>query len=216
MRQIMRSLHFESLSFRYSPNDPFVFREVTLEIPSGQTVLLLGDNGTGKSTFGRLICGLIHPTFGTVFVEDQEICRVEPETRIELAYFIPQENQLQFVKNTLDEEIRLTQKLARKQNVGPEIFTRYQIHSDPTTHPLDLSVNEGWRFSLLLSSVILPKVLFIDEIPSWSNKNNKSVFIELLNQRKSLDLITIFSFQREVGLMFERTLLVGSGKIYDK
>jgi len=216
MKQTMHSLFLESVSFRYSLTNPFVFWEVTLEVPTGQTVLLLGDNGSGKSTLGGLICGLLHPTAGSVIIEGQDIHEVNPETRIRLAYYIPQENQLQFMKTTLNQEIRLAQKLVRRRNVDFEIFSRYQLQANPSTHPLDLSVNEGWRFSLLLSSIISPTVLFIDEIPSWSNRNNISVFTDLLNQRKSLKLTTIFSFQREVQIPFDRTLLVGGGKIHDK
>jgi ABC-type multidrug transport system ATPase subunit len=216
MKQIMPSLSLQSISFRYCPPDPFVFRNVSLKISSGQNVLLLGENGSGKSTLGKLICGLLSATEGTVTINGQHVQKVDPKSRVRLAYYIPQDNQLQFMRSSLDQEIHLAQKLVGKQTVDSHIFTHHRMLSNPLTHPLDLSVNEGWRFSLLLSSIIRPSVLFVDEIPSWSNKNNNSLLIDLLGNRKSQNLITIFSFQRDIHITFDRTLLVGDETIHDK
>lgn len=212
----MKMLSIDSISFRYTPEDPFVFSELSLKIPMGQTVLLSGENGAGKSTIGRLIAGLVAPLSGKIYVGDQEVHLLDAKNRVKAAYYIQQENQLQYMKSTLNDEISLTAILANREEPSINILGKFGLRTSPLSHPMDLSVNESWRFSLLLSSIINPQVLFIDELPSWSNKINQSVFLSVLEQRKRCNFTTIFSFQRELKLPFDKILTIRDGKIYDK
>lgn len=212
----MHNLSLKSISYKYSVQEPYIFRNVTLQLNHSQNVLLVGENGSGKSTLGLLVCGLIQPSIGNVTINGVDIHKLKPKNRIQYAYYIPQDNQLQFIRNTLKEEIRLSQRLVNKKNNDPDLYSEYRILSNISTHPLDLSVNECWRFSLLLASIISPIVLFIDEIPSWSNNNNKTVLSYLLKQRKLHNYITIFSFQRILEIPIDRIMLIGDETVYGK
>ena len=65
--------------FRYDEHHPWVLRGVSLFIPAGQSVALIGLNGAGKSTLVKLICRLYDPVRGAIFWDGVDIRDVAPE-----------------------------------------------------------------------------------------------------------------------------------------
>jgi ATP-binding cassette, subfamily B, bacterial PglK len=64
-----RNIELNDVSFRYSADRPAAIRNVTLCIPVGTTVGLVGPSGSGKSTLAELLLGLLAPTSGTIAVD---------------------------------------------------------------------------------------------------------------------------------------------------
>jgi len=58
-----------------------VLREVTLTVPPGQVVCLMGRNGVGKTTLLKAIMGLLPPRGGRITFDDQDITRLSPDAR---------------------------------------------------------------------------------------------------------------------------------------
>ena len=52
----------DHVTFRYPGDQRPVLADVTIEIPAGSTLALVGENGAGKSTLVKLLCGLYQPT----------------------------------------------------------------------------------------------------------------------------------------------------------
>ena len=95
-------LHLEEVSFAYGKKRT-VFKDFSLDIPQGQTIGLLGKNGTGKSTLLYLMSGLLHPQHGKIMFAGNDVTKRMPETLQEI-YLVPEEFMLpaismkQFVK----------------------------------------------------------------------------------------------------------------------
>ena len=61
-------IKIEDLSFRFSPESDDVLKHIDLTIERGEFVAVLGHNGSGKSTFARMLNGLLTPTSGDAYV----------------------------------------------------------------------------------------------------------------------------------------------------
>ncbi|MEH1124891.1 ABC transporter ATP-binding protein [Micromonospora sp. CPCC 206061] len=73
-----RGLEFDDVWFRYAPDHDWVLRGVTLRIPRGSSLALVGDNGAGKSTMVKLLCGFHTPTRGVIRWDGVDITTVDP------------------------------------------------------------------------------------------------------------------------------------------
>ncbi len=65
----------KQLGFRYSQDDPWVFRNIDLEFNAGESVALVAPSGYGKSTLAKLVVGLLQPTEGSIEIDGVDIRR---------------------------------------------------------------------------------------------------------------------------------------------
>ncbi|WP_229402106.1 ABC transporter ATP-binding protein [Micromonospora okii] len=77
--RLRRGIRLENVSFAYPGADEPVLRDVSMEIPAGSTLALVGENGAGKSTLVRIICGLCEPTSGRITVDGVDLRELTPE-----------------------------------------------------------------------------------------------------------------------------------------
>ncbi|GCE20132.1 peptidase domain-containing ABC transporter [Dictyobacter kobayashii] len=63
------SLELRQVSFQYDPNTPPILNDIAVRIRPGQKVALVGKTGSGKSTLGKLLIGLITPTRGEILYD---------------------------------------------------------------------------------------------------------------------------------------------------
>jgi len=71
-----KSLVIRNLSFQYTPNSPFVLRQINLIIPEGKTTAIVGGSGSGKSTFLKLLLRLYQPSFGDILIGNMNISNI--------------------------------------------------------------------------------------------------------------------------------------------
>lgn len=66
-------IRFENVSFRYPYSDCDVLKDINITINPEETLLVVGENGAGKSTFIKLLCGLYKPTGGKIYLNETDI-----------------------------------------------------------------------------------------------------------------------------------------------
>jgi ABC-type multidrug transport system fused ATPase/permease subunit len=93
--RIRGEIRFEDVSFRYSGGDgakpKYALEDVTMTVPPGQTVALVGATGAGKSTFAKLVARFYDPTDGRVLVDGHDLRTVRAESLRSQMGIVPQE-----------------------------------------------------------------------------------------------------------------------------
>lgn len=75
---------FENVSFRYPGMGADVLKNVTFYIKEGERIAFVGENGAGKSTIVKLLCGLYEPTTGNVTIGGVSVRELSPDFRIKM------------------------------------------------------------------------------------------------------------------------------------
>ncbi|MBD5459849.1 MAG: ABC transporter ATP-binding protein [Lachnospiraceae bacterium] len=84
---------FENVSFRYPGTEREVLRNVTFYIREGERIAFVGENGAGKSTIIKLLCGLYEPSTGTVTVGGIPVRDLTPGLRLRVLSVVFQDFQ---------------------------------------------------------------------------------------------------------------------------
>lgn len=71
--RIRNGIQLDRVSFRYAGSTKDALSDVTLFVPAGSTVAIVGDNGAGKSTLVKLLCRFYEPTQGRIMVDDLDL-----------------------------------------------------------------------------------------------------------------------------------------------
>lgn len=88
-----RDIAFENVSFTYPGTDREILRNVTFRIKQGERVAFVGENGAGKSTIIKLLCGLYEPTAGSVAIGGVPVGDLSEELRLKLLSVVFQDFQ---------------------------------------------------------------------------------------------------------------------------
>jgi ATP-binding cassette subfamily B protein len=84
--QLAHGITLEHVSFSYPGSARMVLDDVSLQLPAGSVVALVGENGAGKSTLVKLLCKLYEPSAGRILVDGAPLARMPaPEWRNRLA-----------------------------------------------------------------------------------------------------------------------------------
>jgi ATP-binding cassette, subfamily B, bacterial len=68
-QRLQRGIRLDAVSFRYPGTERLVLDAVTLDLPAGSVIAVVGENGAGKSTLVKLLCGMYAPSSGRIEVD---------------------------------------------------------------------------------------------------------------------------------------------------
>ena len=145
-----------------------IIKGISLEVNSGEVVGLLGPNGAGKTTTFYMICGLISPTSGDVFLNDEKITNVPLHKRAHLGIgYLPQESSI-FKELSVEENLLLGAEILNqsKEDISKrvnEMLNMLNIEPIRLRKGVSLSGGERRRCEIARSLIIKPKFLLLDE-----------------------------------------------------
>jgi len=138
-----------------------VLHDVTVEIPTGQAVSVMGHNGAGKTTLLRVATGLIPVMSGQVLLDGEDVTRMPPSRRVERGLgYVPQ-GQQSFPQMTTLENLQL---VAKRQSDIDEVFDLFPVLKELLGRRAGL-LSGGQRQQLAIARTLLtkPRLLVLDE-----------------------------------------------------
>ncbi|MBN1375246.1 MAG: ABC transporter ATP-binding protein [Dehalococcoidia bacterium] len=142
--------------------------DISLEVPRGSVVSILGANGAGKSTIMRAICGLVTLTSGEIWFEDKRIDHMETQDIVKLGLIQVPEGRKLFPYLSVLDNLKLgaslrKDKAAIKQDMD-EIFQRFpRLKERYTQKAATLSGGEQQMLAIARGLMASPKLLMLDE-----------------------------------------------------
>ncbi len=145
-----------------------IIKGVSLEVRSGEVVGLLGPNGAGKTTMFYMICGLIDPSLGEIYFDNQNVTKMPLHVRAKLGIgYLPQESSI-FKDLSVEENILLAAEIIypKKEEAMKrveELLNLLNIEPIRKRNGVSLSGGERRRCEIARSLVLQPKFLLLDE-----------------------------------------------------
>ncbi|HEY4658307.1 MAG TPA: urea ABC transporter ATP-binding subunit UrtE [Gemmatimonadaceae bacterium] len=157
-------LRIESLSAGYGESR--VLREVSLDVPRGRIVCLMGRNGVGKTTLLKSVMGLLPAWSGRVRLDGEDVTAWSPDARARRGLgYVPQGREI-FASLTVEENllVGLEAMANRRAAIPEEVFELFPaLRSMRRRRGGDLSGGQQQQLAFARALVGRPKVLLLDE-----------------------------------------------------
>lgn len=174
----------KNIKFSYSKEQEFVFPDLYCE--AGNTILITGDSGKGKTTYLHILAGLLRPKSGEITIDTTNVLALsEKETDnfrgknigvvFQKSYFI--------AALTVLENLEMASWLAsgkKQTDRAKKLLQQLDIENQASKLPSQLSIGQQQRVSIARALMNEPKVLLADEPTSSLDDKNAEKVIELL------------------------------------
>lgn len=192
-----------------------------MDIPHGTHVGIVGKIGAGKSTFLRVLSGLIEATQGAILLDGTELKNIHPDDLRRAIGF--QSQQASLMRGTVRDNLKVAKPSASDEHLmqaceisgAQELVTR-------NPHGLDLVVNEageglsgGQKQSILLARTILrdPPIVLLDEPTASMDSQTEANFIRVLSQWGRDKTIVIATHRSPPLSICSRLMVIDEGRI---
>lgn len=197
-----------------------IIHGISLEVKSGEIVGLLGPNGAGKTTTFYMICGLISPTSGEIFLNEENITKIPLHKRAKLGIgYLPQESSV-FKDLSVEENLMLAAQINIKdKNLAKEKVEKMLnlLNIEPIRDRLGLSLSGGERrrCEIARSLIITPKFLLLDEPFAGVDPIAVSDIQQVVKDLKKLDIGILITDHnvRETLEICDRAYVVKNGSL---
>lgn len=184
-------LQTRALAFSYNSEQSFLFPDLTLE--KGESLLVLGESGKGKTTFLNLLAGFIRPSAGNIIIDGTEIHGMSDANLdvfrgrhigmvFQTAHFVRALN--------VEENLKMAQLFARSEKKGSAIIRdtleRLNLAKKLKDYPHRLSIGEQQRVAIARAVINQPKVILADEPTSALDDKNCDQVLDLLKEQAEI------------------------------
>ena len=209
---------YEVKKLIYKIKDKTIINNISFDINEGERVLILGENGKGKTTLVRLLSKMIKPTEGDI---KQNITNKKRNWFNEIG-IVYQNPNYQLFMPTVEKEILYN---AKSKELAYELLNKFDLEKYKNRHPLSLSEGEKRKLTVALVLARLPKVLFLDEPTVGQDYDNLLNMINIINEFRNKYKTTIITISHDIRcanslcdkcIILDNELKIGNKELIDE
>lgn len=196
----------------FAAGDRNIIDGLDIEIRAGERIVLLGENGCGKTTLMRMLARLNKPNDGALSQTITKSKKANSKWFSKVGY-VYQNPTYQLFMPTLLSEISFK---AKSEEVAREMINAFGLSGLEQRHPQSLSEGQKRRASIAAVCASEPTVLFLDEPTVGQDYKNLCKTVETVNKiNKNLGtaIVTVTHDKRCAGALTDRVLIMENGKI---
>jgi subfamily B ATP-binding cassette protein HlyB/CyaB len=205
-------VRIEGLGFRYSENNPWLYRDFNLHLKAGQCMAIMGKSGSGKSTLTKLMQGFYQATEGQLKVDNRDIRHLSANELRANFGIVPQETML--FSGTIYDNLILANPHATFEQVV-QACKMADIHlaieqmpkgyqQEIGEHGAGLSGGQKQRLAIARALLKRPRVLIFDEATSSLDSQKASNIAQTINQLKGKVSILFITHQMPKNLKVDQ------------
>ncbi len=221
------SMKLEKVSYVYSEGDAFekkALDEISLEIPDGQFIGIIGHTGSGKSTLIQHLNGLLRATSGAIYYDGENIYQEGYDMRtlrskVGLVFQYPEHQLFEvdvfsdvcFGPKNLGLSKEEVEERAKKALTQVGLDESYYKKS-----PFELSGGQKRRVAIAGILAMHPQVLILDEPTAGLDPKGRDEILDqvaLLQKERKITVILVSHSMEDVARYVDRIIVVNDGKI---
>jgi len=214
-------ISFRSVSYAYPRATAPALRDLTLDIRDGEMLAVVGANGSGKSTMGRLTNALLWPTGGIVTVDGVATTdaggQAEARRRVGMVFQNPDSG---IVSASVEEDVAF----ALENRALPRAFIAEQVErtldllalrAHRQTHPLNLTTSDRARLGLAAAVVGDPRYLIMDEATAYLDAADRALLMQAVQAVRSATgmAVVIITHLMDEALAADRVAVLADGAL---
>ena len=222
---VKNDLELKDVHFSYHPDaDSEVLHGVSMKIPEGSFVALVGPSGSGKSTIARLIASLWDVTSGSISIGGTDIRDIPQEAYADKIAFVSQDNYL--FNMTVRENIRLGRPSATDAEVeeaakmsGCHDFIMSLENGFDTlvgSSGGHLSGGERQRISIARAMLKAAPVVILDEATAYTDPENEAVIQRSVSKLTEGKTLIVIAHRLSTIVDADRIYVVKDGQIHEE
>jgi ABC-type bacteriocin/lantibiotic exporter with double-glycine peptidase domain len=215
------NLEAENIGFKFPDSSKKVINDISLKINQGEKIIIKGENGSGKSTFIKILCGVLEPKTGSIFINDETFRKLDTnQFRSQIACILHGESTFE---GTLLENITFN-----NPNVSFEDL-KWALESVQLTSfikslpkgletPIfpeskQLSSSNAQKILLARSIIRKPKMLFYEDPTSTMDEAEANEIIDFLTSKENKWSIIVSSKNAYWNSKCDRIITMQKGSI---
>ncbi|GAA0359434.1 energy-coupling factor ABC transporter ATP-binding protein [Alkalibacterium iburiense] len=178
------ALQTKNLAIGYDKEVP-VLSDLTIGFSQGETIGIMGSNGTGKSTLASTLIGLQKPLSGSILWKGKPI---SSNGLIKKSFLVMQDTNYQLFSDSVSEEVLIGAKYSEKKD---QILEQLNLTKVEDQHPMSLSGGQKQRVAIASAILSGKDIIIFDEPTSGLDYDNMERFGKLLEELKDSGVVVI-------------------------
>jgi energy-coupling factor transport system ATP-binding protein len=225
-------ISLQQVEYRYQANSPFerlAIKDVSIDIPSGTYLAIIGHTGSGKSTILQHLNAILRPTQGKVVIGDREVTNdkkqrnlKEIRKRVGIVFQFPEH---QLFEETVEKDIcfgpmnfGVSEKEAKIR--AREAISHVGLAEEILQRsPFDLSGGQMRRVAIAGVLAMEPDVIVLDEPTAGLDPRGRKEIMEMFHQlhkERNLSTVLVTHSMEDASLYADQIVIMHQGQVYKK